>query len=174
MEKFHDLLSDTSSAKVYPARQGAVLKAQIYGKADGLRSDISINDLKCDNSVNLIINAVSQRDFLSVVSEAYEEFHKLLNTKNIENESLKTFSTRFPVAVTKIDLLSNARKQLQWITLLMLLSISYVEHSQRVLSRNEAARNKILFSDQSPNDAFLLAVTYRQLGLVVRQCEKAA
>lgn len=98
----------------------------------------------------------------------------MLNTRRSQNESLKTFETRFSAAVTKFNSLSNITRLPQCITALMLLSNASIEHSQRVSALAAAAPNGTVFTDQSSNDDYLKAVTYRQLASVVKQCEKAS
>lgn len=97
-----------------------------------MTSEIFDEDLKSVNIVSLTIGAVYQRDFLSVISEAYDGFLNFLNAKRKESESLKTSKTRFSAAVTKFNSLFETTKLLQYITALMLLSNSDVEHSQKV------------------------------------------
>lgn len=87
---------------------------------------------KSDNGVNLTLNAVYQRAFLSVISEAYKKFHKLLNRQKSRNVVLNSFGMCFSAAVTKFNLLSDTTRLPQCITDLMLLSNAEVEHSQRM------------------------------------------
>lgn len=71
--------------------QEIVLKLQLYKEAVGLCSELSNEQRKEENSVELIIDAVYQRIFCFVTSEVYEGFHRLLSTRRNNNESLKFF-----------------------------------------------------------------------------------
>lgn len=56
----------------------------------------------------------------------------------------------------------------------MLLSNTSVKHLPRISALAAAAPNRTVCLDQSANDDFLGAVTYRKPESVVKQCEKAA
>lgn len=172
-KKFHDYLPDSSFNKVSVAVQGIVLKSQLYGEAADFCSALSIDQLKQVDGLQLIIDTVYQRDFLSVISEAYEGFNRLLNTRRENNELLKSFEIRFSVSVAKFNSMLETTKLHQCITALMILRNAAIEHSQRDACLNDAAPNGRVFSDQSSNDELMSAVTYKQLASVVRQCEKA-
>ena len=96
---FHDTLPNNSPNKIAPNLQGIVLKSQLFGQAADQCSELTREELRSENGVNLIVNAVYRRDFMSVISEAYGGFSNLLNTKRGQNESLKGFETRFSAAV---------------------------------------------------------------------------
>lgn len=151
-----------------------MLKFQLYGQASDLRAELTREELKSDNGVNLIVNAAYQRDALSVISEAFDGFNTLLTTRRRQSGSLKTFETRFSAAVTKFNSLSNTTKLPQCITALMLLSNASIEQSQRVSVLAAVASSGQNFSEQSTNDEFLNAVTYKQLASMVKQCERSS
>ncbi len=136
-------------------------------------SEISKDQLKAVNAVTLIVNAVYQRDFMSVVSEAFDGFNTLLNTRGGQHESLTNFETRFWAAVSKFNSFSNTTELPQCITALMLLVYASIEYSHRVSALAASAPAGTTFTDQSSNVGFLSVVTYNQLASVVEQCEKA-
>jgi len=106
----HDSLPDINPNKIATSMQGLVLKSQLYGQASDLCSGLTKEQPKSDGGVDLIMNAVYQHDALSVISEAYDGFNALLNTRRGQNESLKNFETRFSAAVTKFNSLSTTTK----------------------------------------------------------------
>lgn len=172
-KEFLESFLETSSNMVSVAVQGIVLKSKLYCEAAGLCSALSNEQLIYDNGVELIIDTVCQRDFLSVISKAYKRFHRVLNTRRNNNVSLKFFEVRFSASVAKFNSMSGITKLPQCITALMLSSNAAIEHSQHVQCLNAAAPEGTIFSDQSSNDKILSAVTYQQLASVVKQCEKA-
>lgn len=129
--------------------------------------------LKSANGVQLIINSVYRRDFMSVISEAYDGFSILINTKRNDHESLKEFETRFSATVSKFNSFSTTTKLPQCITALLLLSNASIDHSQCVSALSAAAPVGTVFNDQASSDDFLQVVTYNQVFSIVKQCEKA-
>lgn len=61
----------------------------------------------------------------------------------------------------------------QWNTRLMLFSSASAEHFHCVGDLNGAARSGTVPINQSSSDDHLQCVTYRQTGLVAKQCEEA-
>ena len=173
-KEYHDSLPAANSHKLVVAMQGIVLKSQLFGQAADLCAEITKEQLKSANGVKLIVNAVYQRDALSVISEAYEGFNSLLTTRRSNTESLKSFELRFSAAVTKFNSLSTTTKLPQCITALMLLSNANVDQTSRVSVLAASAPSTDDFNDNSTNDDFLAAVTYKQLASVVKQCERAS
>lgn len=96
---------------------------------------------------------------MSVVSEAFDGFNSLLNTKRGQNETLKNFETRFSAQVSKFNSFSKTTKLPQCITALMLLSNAKIEHSQRVSALAASAPNGTKFFGLGSNDEFLQVVT---------------
>lgn len=90
---------------------------------------------------NLIVNAVYIRDFMSVVTEAFDGFNTLLNTKRSSSELLKLFHTRFSVAVSKRNSISKSTKLPQFLAAMMLLSNTNIDHSQCVSALDAFALN---------------------------------
>lgn len=170
---FHDTLPENSPNKISAAVQGIILKSQLYGQAADQCSELTKEQLKSENGVQLIINAVYRRDFMSVISEAYDGFSILINTRRNDNESLKEFETRFSAAVSKFNSFSTTTKLPQCITALLLLINASIEHSQRVSALSAAAPAGTVFNDQASNDDFLKVVTYNQVSSIVKQCEKS-
>ena len=145
----------------------------MFEQASDQCSELTKEELKSVEGVNLIVNSVYRRDFMSVISDAYDGFSALINTKRGQNESLKGFETRFSAAVTKFNSFSNTTNLPQCITELLLLNNSSIEHSQRVSALSAAAPSGTLFSDQAINDDFLEVVTYNQVSSIFKQCERA-
>ena len=172
-KEFHDSLADTNPTKLPLNMQALVLKSQLYGQAVDLCAELSKEELKSDKGVSLIVNAVYQRDALSVISETFEGFNALLTTRRGHTETLKNFELRFSAAVTKFNSLSKTTKLPQCITALMLLSNANIDQSQRVSVLAAAALKNDSLNEDSSNDAFLSAVTYKQLASVVKQYERA-
>lgn len=172
-KEYHAFLQDTTSNKIAPKIQAIILNSQLNGQAADVIADLTNEDLKNENGVKLIVHALYQRYFLSFISEAYEGLNTLLNTRRSQSKSLKNFETRFSAAFTKLNSFSNTTRLPQGITALMLLSNASIEHSRRTSALAAAAPNGTVFSDQSSNDDFLDAVTYKQLSSVVNQCEMA-
>ena len=69
-----------------------MLQSQLYGKARDICKSVSDTDIQSDNGSQAIIIALYKRDSLSVVSEVYQCFTKLLSLKRGSNESVKTFN----------------------------------------------------------------------------------
>lgn len=125
--------------------------------------------LKCEDGVILIVNAFNQRDFLSIISEAFDGFDFLMNARHSQNESLKTFETCFSAVVTKFNSLPSITEFPQCITALMLLSSASIDHFQRISALEATAPHGTVFSDPSSNDNYLTAVTHKQLASIVKQ-----
>ena len=146
--------------------QEIVLKYHLYGLAADLCEELTKEQLKSENGVAPFVNAIYQRDALSVISEAFDGMNVLLTTRYGQTLILKSFEPRFSTAVTKFNSLSRTTKLSQCITELVLLSSSSIEHSQRVSVLAAAATNKESFNEQTTNDEFLSAATYKQASFV--------
>lgn len=103
---YDESLPHTHTTKISKSIQGNILKSQLNCKAPNLCSALTKDELELDNGVNLIVNAIYQRDSLTVFSEAYEGFNNLLNKRRCQNEGLKNFEVRISAAVTKLNSLS--------------------------------------------------------------------
>lgn len=112
-KEYHDYLPDTSSNKLPLQIHAIALKSQLYGQAADLIAELRNEQLKSEDVVKLIVDAVYQADFSSVISEAFDGFNSLLNTHRSQNESLKTFETSFSAAVGKFNSLSITTKLLE-------------------------------------------------------------
>lgn len=91
--------------KIFNIIQALVLKSQVFGQTADIWAALTKDILNQDNGIEVIQNAVYQRDELSVVSEAYNCFNKLLNTRLSQSKSLKTFERRLSAALTKFTIL---------------------------------------------------------------------
>ena len=172
-KEYHDSLAENNPNKVSPNIQGIILKSQLFGQAEDLCSELTNEQLKEADGVNLIINKVYERDALSVVSETYDYFNSLWSTRRKPNESFKTFEKRFTAALSKFNSIANATKLPPCITALMLLSNSSVDHNQRVSILAAIAPNNDQFSEDSSNDDYLSVVTYNSVASVVKQCDRS-
>lgn len=159
-KEFQDSLPDVSPNKIPPQGKGIVLKSQLYGQASKQCAVVTKEQLRSKNGVNLIINAIYRRDFMSVILEAYENFSALINLRRDPAESLRTFETRYSAAVAKFNFFSSTKKLLQCITSLVLLNNASIEHSQRVSALSAAAPTGTAFSDKASTDNFLKVLTY--------------
>lgn len=88
---FHECLPANNSNKIPDNLQAICLKSQSFWRAIDLYSAISNTELSSDDGVSKCVNAIYQRDGLSVVSEAYPVFKDLLGTRRGQNESMKGF-----------------------------------------------------------------------------------
>lgn len=102
-KNFHDSLLVNNSNKIPENLQAICLKSQLFGRAIDLCSGISNTELSSDDGVSKIVNAIYQRDGLSVVSEAYRVFNDLLDTRRGQKESMKGFELRFAAGVAKFN-----------------------------------------------------------------------
>lgn len=143
--------------------QGLVSKFQLYGQTYGLCAELSGEQLIFKSGLSLIANAVYQRDALPAITETYDGFNALLSTRPGQSGSLKNFETRFFVAATKFNSLSNIEMLSYFTTALMLLSNKGIEHSQRESVVMAAVQPGQSFTEQSRNDEFLNAVINKQL-----------
>lgn len=169
----NDTLPGTSPSKVLPELQGILLKFQLHGQVADHCSEITHDQLKLRNGVDSIMNAEYRRDFMSVVSEAYDGFSNVLNTRRGQNESLKSFEARLLVSVAKVNFFSMTSKLPLCITALMLLNNSSAEYSRRVSALSAATPTCTTFSAQSSNNDFLKVLTYSHVSSIVNQCEKS-
>lgn len=83
--------------------EGILLKSQLYGEAAYLCAELTNEEPKADDGMQKDVDGVYQRNFLSVVSEPYYGFHKLLNTRRCDTESLKSFEVCISAAVAKFN-----------------------------------------------------------------------
>lgn len=107
-KEFKDALPDNSLNKNSTTLQGTVLKFRLYSQTCNQCCKICREQLRSDNGIILIPNAVYRRNFTFAVSEAFEGFSTLFDTRSVHAESLKSFQTRFFDAVSKINLFSSA------------------------------------------------------------------
>lgn len=168
-----DPLPDSSPKKVSVSLQGIVLKSQLYGHAADQCTEITKEQLRSSDGVQFIVNSVYRRHYMSVISEAYEGFSALMNTRRGKMDYLKSFETRLAAAVAKFNSFSATTKLPQCTTSLMLLNKASIDHSQRVSALSAAAPAGTPFPEQASNDDFLKVVTYSQVSSMVKQCEKS-
>lgn len=99
----NDSLSANNSNTIPGNLQAICLRSQFFGRAIDLCSGLSNTDLSTDKGLNLKVNAIYQRNGLSVVSEAYKVFNDLLDTKRGQNKSMKRCELRFAATVAKCN-----------------------------------------------------------------------
>ncbi len=78
---FHDMLPENNNSKIQTALQGIMLQSQLYGRARDLCRMLPADVIQSPEGANAIVNAVFKRDPLAIVSEVYQDFVDLLNTK---------------------------------------------------------------------------------------------
>ena len=103
---FHNKLPDGHAAKILPSLQGIMLQSQLFGRARDLCMKISSDIIESDDGPDAIVNEIHKRDALAVVSEVYNDFLELLNTKRGTSESFLNFERRFEAKTSKFN--SNA------------------------------------------------------------------
>lgn len=107
--------------------QEIVLKSQLYVESGDLCAELTNEQLKSKDGVQMIIGKTYERDFLSVIIETSKVFHKVSNTSRDGNESLKNFEMRFSAVVEKFNYIFATSKLPQCIAALMLKSNAEVE-----------------------------------------------
>lgn len=156
-----------------PQLQVIVITPQFFVQAADQCSELTREQIKSSNGVQRLFNSVYRRDFMSLISEAFDGFRTLLNTHRGQNETLKVFEAGFSAATSKCNSFSTTTKFPQCIAALMLLNNANIEHSKRVSALSAASPAGTIFSDQAMNDEFLKVVTYNQVSSIVKQCERA-
>lgn len=170
---FQNKLPDLNSNKIPSELRGIMLQSQLYGRARDLCKGIPDTEIQSDTGSVAIVKAVYKRDALSVVSEVYENFISLLNTKHGFTETFKTFESRFEAQVSKFNASSDAAKIANALTAFMLLAISSVETSQRVSVLAAASpSDSALEGTAMTTDQFLNSISYTMVASVLRQCDQ--
>lgn len=82
--------------------------------------------------MSMIVNAIYQRDELSVVSEAYHVFNDLLVMRIGQSKSMKGCKLCFEAEDAKCNAISSTKKVPEFLTALILISNSKVSDSQRL------------------------------------------
>jgi len=121
---FHNKLPDANSNKIPKDLQGIMLQSQLYGRARDLCKSIPDETIQSEDGSEAIVNKIHQRDPLAVVSDVYQDFITLLNTKRGNNESFQNFGTRFEAQVSKFSSHCDAVKLPEALTAFMLLANS--------------------------------------------------
>lgn len=103
-----------------------------------------------------------------VINKAYDGFKYLLNIIRGPSETLKNFERKFSASVTNFNALFKTKKIPQYINTLMLLRNYGIEQSQPVLVLSAANPSSDMFIEQSSNEEFISAVTYKQIASVVK------
>lgn len=127
---FHDLLPTNNNNKIPSNLPAICFKSQLLWRANDLFSGISNTELSGDEGVSKIVNAIYQRNALSVVGEAYRVFNNLLDIKRGHNESMKGYELRLAAGVAKFNSVSESTKLPERLTELMLISNSHISDSQ--------------------------------------------
>lgn len=168
---FHNKLPDSNSNKILTDLRGIMLQSQLYGRTQDLSKGIPDSEIQYDTGFAAIIKAVYKRDALSVVSEVYQNFIALLNTKRGHNESFKNFKSQFDAHVSRFNASSESAKWPNALTAFMLLVNASVDSSQRVsvLAAASPADSSVNFT--ATTDQFLDAFSYSSVASVLRQCE---
>ena len=130
---FHDKFPDSNSNKIPVTLRRIMLQFQLYGRARDICKSVSDTDIQSDNDSKAIISAIYKRDSLSVVSEVYQCFTKLLFLKRRSNESVKNFESRFISQVSKFNASSSSDNLPESLTAFILLSNAAV--TSQVLDR---------------------------------------
>ena len=172
-QAFHNALPENNSNKIPLQFRAICLKSQLYGTGKDLCSGISDAQLLGENGVQLILNAIYQRDALTVVSEAFKAFNQLWNTRFGATESMKNFESRISAQVAKFNSISATTKLPECITALMLLANSAIDDNQRVSVMAANAPSNSCLNGQLSSDEFLAAITYNSVASVIRQCERS-
>jgi len=117
---------------------------------------------------------VHQRDPLAVVSDVYQDFTSLLNTKRGSNETFQNFGSRFEAKVAKFNALGDGIKLPEALTAFMLLANSGVDNSQRISVLAASAPRDAALEATATTAEYLNAVDYRSIAAVLRQCDKGS
>eukprot|EP00171_Calliarthron_tuberculosum_P017605 IDg17605t1 len=171
--QFHNKLPNQNSNKIPADLRGIMLQSQLYGRARDLCKKISAETIQSENGADSIVKAVYKRDPLSVVSEVYQDFTKLLATKRHSTESFKYFESRFEAQVSKFNAHSESNHLPDSLTAFMLLANPSVDNGERISVLAAAAPSSITTEDACTSD-YLSAVTYNSVASVLRQCDTAS
>lgn len=171
-EAFQDTLADSNSNKVAKAARGIMLQSQLYGRARDLCKAIPDSTIRSDQGAEAIVQALYKRDPLAVVSDVFQDFLTLMNTKRNHTESFKNFESRFQAQVSRLNAHGSEAKLSESLVAFALLANADVDNNQRVsVLANAAPRGSTLSSHATTND-YLEAVSYEAIASVLRQCDK--
>lgn len=115
---------------------------------------------------------IYQRDALIVDSKAHRGFNQLWNARRCSIEPIKNFELRCSFQVAKFNSISTTTTFLECITASMLLPNSSINDSQTVSVIAPAASSACNLNAQPIKDAFLDAIKYQSVALVVTQCNQ--
>ena len=80
-----------------------MLQSQIFGHARDLCKGISAGVNQSPGGADEIVNAIYNRDALSVVSQIYQKFINSLSTKCDSTELLNNFESEFAAQISKFN-----------------------------------------------------------------------
>lgn len=78
--EYHDLLSNSNSNKIPSNIRGLQFKSQLFDCAADLIYDIARSTRIAENSADAIVKSIYKRDTMSVVTDVFNEYTKLMNT----------------------------------------------------------------------------------------------
>ena len=171
-EAFQDTLADSNSNKVPKGARGIMLQSQLYGRARDLCKAIPDEMIRSDDGADAIVEALYRRDPLAVVSDVFQDFLSLINTKRHPNESFKNFESRFQAQVSRLNAHGSEARLSDALVAFALLANADVDNNQRVsVLANGAPRDSALTATSTTNE-YLKAVSYDAIASVLRQCDR--
>ncbi len=129
---FMIMLPENNNSKIPTALQGIMLQSQLYGRARDLCRMIPTDVIQSPEGANAIVNAVFKRDPLAIVSEVYQDFFDLLNTKRGQTETFKNFESGFEAQCSKFNSHSDASKLPDALLAFMLMANANLDGSTRI------------------------------------------
>lgn len=99
--RFFDKLPDSNFNKIPTDLRGIILQPDLYGRYLYLWKIVSDTVIRSKSVTDAIVSAIYKSDSLTIVSETYNDFMSLLNTKRGHAQSFKRYESRFEAKASK-------------------------------------------------------------------------
>lgn len=175
--KYHDRLPPASSNYTPKSVRGIVLKSQLFGRARDLVRSIDESLIDGDDGPQHIVDALHQRDALSVVSNVIKDFQALVGAKRNENETFKSFENRFQALTSKFHAHGAELALGEPILAFLLIHAAGISDHQRIsivssLSSNLELGVKEEDGKKKTDAAMITSIKYESVASILRQCER--
>lgn len=138
---YHDMLPLNSTNRIAKKVRGILLKSQLFGRARDLVRSLDWSLIQSEEGAEHIVRAIHKSDPLTLLSDIFGDFNRLIVARRGESESFKGFEGRFAALVSKFNSHSVNTSLPESLTAFLLLFCARVDDTQRISILSAASKD---------------------------------
>ena len=174
-KRLHDALPKEHSWKIDKNLQGVVLQSQLFDRAADLAEKLTETEIMSEDGALIIAKTIHKVDPLSAVTDAFQKFQQVLNTKRGQTETFRNFEQRFDSVTCKYNAANPNSPLPSSLTAFLLLANSGCDENKRVsILAAIAPRTDTKSKDDPDFTASTSTIKYEDVASILRSCDSAA